>query len=122
MTSAARLTMLCAAAVCLAIGGCQKAPAPANAAAATSPAAAVSPAAAALTATLPQECQALFSALQACSDHLTATHSPGTAFFRKVLDQTRQTLPAAAGRDPDLPAQCAKSLKEERTRDAQLGC
>ena len=112
----------------VAVGGCQKnnAGAATGSANATSPTAgmspaAASPAAAVVASTLPAECRALLTALQSCSDHLTAANSPVAAQFRMALQQTRETLPAAAD-DPGLPAQCAKSLKDQSATAHDLGC
>ncbi len=111
----------------IAVGGCQKSTGEAatGSASATSSTARMSPGAASpaavVASTLPPDCQALLTALQSCSDHLTAANSPVAAQFRTALEQTRETLPAAAG-DPTLPAQCAKSLKDQAATAHDLGC
>jgi hypothetical protein len=112
-----------AASICLALAGCQKSAAPAqsggaNTAAAATPA---TPTAAALASNLPQECQALLAALQSCSDHLTAAHSPVAAQFRATVQQTRETLPAAVS-DPQLATSCAASLKKQAEMAHDLSC
>ncbi len=108
----------------LAIAGCQKNAGNAASAAPSATSAAVNAApapAAAVAANLPPECQALLAALQACLDHLAASHSPVAAQFKAALEQSRETLPAAVN-DPGLPAQCADSLRQQQSTAHDLGC
>jgi hypothetical protein len=72
---------------------------------------------------MPSQCRAFLTALQSCSDHLTASKNPAAPTFRAALQQTRETLPAAAAAGaPGLGAQCTQSLKEQHNTAHELGC
>jgi hypothetical protein len=75
----------------------------------------------ALTSELPAQCQALLSALQTCSDHLSASHSPIAAQMRMALQDTRDTMPRAAN-DPKLGPSCAEQLEQQNKTNRELGC
>lgn len=102
------------------VGQAPSSQANASSSAVNPPAASVA-AATTVASNLPRECQALLAALQTCSDRLDAANSPVAAQFRSALQQTRETLPAAAS-DPSLPAHCAESLRNQQATARELGC
>jgi len=70
---------------------------------------------------LPPQRQALLSALQVCSDHLNASHSPIAAQMREALQDTRDTMPRAVN-DPKLGPSCAEQLEQQKKTNRDLGC